>query len=305
MDTQIKISAKSSGRSRAAKDQVGARSFAPPAAQPARIAQEPHLRLDCVPSIAQGILAVWLGETQAVLVKQGLSKEYCQTVVEGFKTSEIRRDRRDGVPGQEIGATQYGKSGADYSRQAAVVNPELAKIFGGYDNPLAMEMRRLGAAFRDIGVHLRPLTYNGEAAASARLAMWMADMKDARWLLKPHDDMAQVRGYQDWEISRLDRVIAINIYVSAIAGSGQLVLTGWKPTDEDRRERGVEKSGYPYAESEVLHRPHMVMPVETGDIAIIDGSFAHGVLVGEGATNDRLLANFFIGKAGNTAVYWA
>lgn len=268
-------------------------------------AQVEHLRLDLVTDLTSAVLTVWDRASPIALAHKGLPEDYCENVAVAFEASTARTARRDGVPGFEIGATQYGKSGADYTRQAARVNPELHRILGGYDGIILQQLRALALAFAARGIQFRPLVYRGEIAAIMRFAQWRADVESARWLLRPHDDMAQVRGYADWEISNLEMVIAVNIYLRSVPGSGQLIVSGWKPTENDRRARGVEKSGYPYAEGEVLHRPHVIIPVAPGDIAVIDGGYAHGVLVGDGATNDRLLANLFIGKVGDTAVYWA
>ncbi|OHB26228.1 MAG: hypothetical protein A2790_19865 [Phenylobacterium sp. RIFCSPHIGHO2_01_FULL_69_31] len=248
---------------------------------------------------------VWDGRTRASLAPRSFEPDYCNEVRAAFALSDARISRVDGVPGDEIGATQYGKSPEDYMRQASEAAGPLQKILGGRDGAFFGLMRDLGRGFRDRGMTFRPLVYDGETAPMARLINWSADRSNQRWLLSPHDDLAQTKGYPDWEISKVEQVVAVNVYFSSRPGSGQLVVSGWQPTDEERRDRGVERSGYPYDEQEILHRPHIVLPVATGDVAVIDGSYAHGVLIGDGQIADRLIGNFFVGRCGDTALCWA
>lgn len=251
------------------------------------------------------VFDVWDGGTSASFAPQAFPTDYCDRVRAAYNASDARVSRIDGVPGDEIGATQYGKSPEEYQHQATASTEAISNILGGRDEPFFALQRLLGRGFRERGVTYRPLVYDGEVAPTTRLINWSADSTSGRWLLKPHDDMAQTQGYADWEISGVEQVIAVNVYFSSRPGSGQLVVSGWKPTDEERRVRGVETSGYPYAEQEILHRPHVVLPIATGDVAVIDGGYAHGVLLGDGEIADRLIGNFFIGRRGDTAVCWA
>jgi hypothetical protein len=248
---------------------------------------------------------VWDGKATASLVGGALTKTYCNEVYQRFIASPARANRADGVPGDVVGATQYGKTAEEYMSLADPSSTAVKAIMGGPGSELQNLLRGLAKRMARRGVLMRPLIFDGEPAPMARFARWTTILSDGRWLLRPHEDWAQTRGYGEWEIDRVERIFAINFYVRSKPGSGQLVVTGWRPTDSDRASRGLEVSGYPYPDEDLLHRPHLTLPVGTGDIAIIDGSHLHGVLIGDGDIAERLIANLFVGRLGDSAVFWA
>ena len=246
---------------------------------------------------------VWDGKTTVGLAKGSMSQDYCAQTGSRFESSHLRVSRRDGVLGDEIGATAYGKPAWEYMAKAEELRCELMDVAGGRNGEIPRFMRAIARALALDGVTLRPLMYEGETATFVRFARWTADVDTKRWLLRPHDDVAQTRG-QHWEVSKVTRLVAINAYLSSVAGSGQLAVADWRPTSQERKERGLERTGYPYPEADLLHRTHVILPVTTGDVAVVDGSALHGVLVGEGRVSDRLIGNVFVGRIGNDAVYW-
>jgi len=272
---------------------------------PRRLRMQPSLILDEQSDPVEAFWTVWTKQASNTLTKGGLSHNYCMEVQDRFENSSARIARHDGVPGDEIGATQFGKLPVAYMAKAAQTREEVYRVLGDWDGEIPQLMRRLAQRLDRGGFNLRPLTHDGEPASRARLVRWTTDADAKRWLLRPHDDLAQTRGYENWELSRVERVIALNFYLNSVAGSGQLAVTAWRPTDEDRRVRGLEKSGYPYEDDDLLTRPHIILPVSTSDICFIDGATLHGVLIGEGRVASRLIANLFVGQIGKTAIYWA
>lgn len=263
------------------------------------------LALQEMSDVCEAFEQIWDGDATASLVPRALGEDYCSEVFDRFIASPARIGRVDGVPGDEVGATQYGKSPQDYMALADHSSAAVKTIMGGPGSELQVTLRNLAKRLASRGVLMRPLIFEGEAAPMARFARWTTTKADGRWLLRPHEDWEQTRGYRDWEISGIDKVIAINAYIRSRPGSGQLVVTSWKPSDEDRNSRGLQGTGYPYPDEDLLHRPFVTLPVATGDIAIIDGAHLHGVLIGEGDVEQRLIANLFLGRLGDTAVFWA
>lgn len=263
------------------------------------------LSLSVGPDFTEQVLKVWGREAEIALVPGCLPAAYCDDCADRFAASQQRIERRDGVPGDVVGVDQYGKTPADYTRATTETGGEVYRVLGGYEGLIPAVMRNLAAEFAKRGILMRRLNHHGEPSAIARLVRWLANAESNGWLLKPHEDRSQTRGYGDWEISCISRIIAVNFYLRATQGSGQLLVAGWVPGEEDRRERGVEHTGYPYPSADLLHRPHLVLPIATGDIAIVDGEHLHGVIIGDGAVSGRLIANLFIGRIGNTAVVWS
>lgn len=264
-----------------------------------------RLAVDETPDVLAAFDGVWDDKSAAGLARGALPAAYCDEVYERFVASPARASRADGVPGDVVGATQYAKTPDEYMALAHQSSAAVRQIMGGEGSLLQVLFRGLAKRLAQRGVLMRPLIFEGEPAPPARFARWTAPTADGRWLLRPHDDWEQTRGYREWEITGIDKLIAVNVYLRSNSGSGQLVVSGWRPSDEDRANRGLQGSGYPYPDDDLLHRPFVTLPVSTGDVAIIDGSHLHGVLIGDGHVEERLIANLFVGRLGNSAVYWA
>lgn len=257
--------------------------------------------------IVEGFLSVFDGEATAAYDAEALSLAYCRRVQDDFANSSSRHVRKDGVPGDEIGATQYGKQPAEYMRQASATRGVIETLLGGYEGEIPALLRAIATAVTERGWRVRPTVYQGEPAPTIRLVRWLKAASQSRFVLRPHDDFAQTRGYADWEISETKRVIAINFYLSGVAESGQLVVGRWRPSAAEREQLGVASTGYPYEDHYLLHGPHAVLPAKTGSAVVLDGSHVHGVALGDGNVENRLVANCFFGLNDETreVVIWA
>jgi len=245
------------------------------------------------------------GEIDAGIAPNELSEDYSSKVVERFHKSKFKKERLDGVPGYEIGSTQYGKSGTEYMSNASQTQAEIQRIYGYYDGEIPVILRRIAFRLERSGIVVRPAMYKGEPAPQGRAVVWKLKDNEDSYLLKPHDDYEQTQQYEDWELSDVTKVVALNFYMSSSPTSGQLVVSNWRPTNLDRRQRGLKGTGYPYSDEDFQTRPHTIIPMETGSVAVIDGSLVHGVAVGDGNIEGRLLINIFFGVIENTVIYWA
>ncbi|TIS05097.1 MAG: hypothetical protein E5X10_28205, partial [Mesorhizobium sp.] len=85
---------------------------------------------------------------------------------------------------------------------------------------------------------------------------------------------------------------------------GNLKLWSHKPTVADRISQGVETTGYPYSAAYLEAVPCREFELKTGDIALIDGGFVHGVTGQSGDGKRRLVLNCFFGFARPDLVLW-
>ncbi|TGW06176.1 hypothetical protein EN788_43545, partial [Mesorhizobium sp. M2D.F.Ca.ET.145.01.1.1] len=99
-------------------------------------------------------------------------------------------------------------------------------------------------------------------------------------------------------------VAALNLYPSMPEEGGNLKLWSHKPTVADRISQGVETTGYPYSAAYLEAVPCREFELKTGDIALIDGGFVHGVTGQLGDGKRRLVLNCFFGFARPDLVLW-
>jgi len=259
---------------------------------------------------AEAIAKVILGQNgvEAAWLQKALPALYCQEVAERFTSETLAHARQDGVPGRELGATQYGKTPNQYLDASYLLAGSIEHLLGGVNNPIRSQLRALADVLLKQGHIMRPAVWRGEATSTARIVNWSSD-GSGEYLLKLHDDLAQTRSKQNngFEVQRVRRIIAINIYLNSTPGSGQLEVWNWRPNPDERRRLGVENTGYPVDRNSVPSGyKSTLFSLSTGDIVCIDGSLLHGVIVGEGRVSQRLLMNMFLGLLPDgDVIFWA
>jgi hypothetical protein len=247
-------------------------------------------------SPAQAVFDVLDGKVAGVHIQNVLSRPYCAEVAQRFEVNPQRQPRKDGVPAFEIGVTQYGKSGEQLARLARQQQGLIREVAGAYaDNEIALLWESIARVGGQRGQRVRPACFLAEPMLPYRFVGWVAEPDERSMLLRFHDDVAQIRTSKvtEFEISEAVSLVAINLYLRATPGSGQLVVYDWRPTPSDRRRFGVELTGYPYPEDAIpANARRHVFELTTGDAVILDGSYVHGVMIGHGVAG-RIVCNGF------------
>ncbi|MES0076893.1 hypothetical protein [Mesorhizobium sp. M0058] len=250
------------------------------------------------------IISVLKGEITALHVKQAFSTEIAEEITANFSGSPGLKERKDGVPGQYVGASHYRKDAATYFAEAETARPYVDALFENLVDPVRALFDALKRDFRKHGVELRLARSEHGQANVCRALSWSGT---GTFSLDPHDDVAQVLcAGNDYELSAVayNTVAALNFYPSMPEKGGNLRLWSHKPTVTDRKSQGVETTGYPYSAAYLEGVPSRDFQLRAGDIGLIDGGFVHGVTGQSGNGNRRLVLNSFFGFARPDLVLW-
>ncbi|TIX46204.1 MAG: hypothetical protein E5V36_02480 [Mesorhizobium sp.] len=250
------------------------------------------------------IISVLKGELTALHIKQAFSTEVAEEITTNFIGSSGLRERKDGVPGQYVGASHYRKDAATYFTDAENARPYVDALFKNLVDPVRAVFVALKRELHNQGIELRLARSEHGQANVCRGLSWSGT---GTFSLDPHDDVAQVlRAGDDYELSAVahNTVAALNLYPSMPEEGGNLKLWSHKPTVADRISQGVETTGYPYSAAYLEAVPCREFELKTGDIALIDGGFVHGVTGQSGDGKRRLVLNCFFGFARPDLVLW-
>lgn len=250
------------------------------------------------------IISVLKGEITALHIKQAFSTEIAEEITANFSGSPGLKERKDGVPGQYVGASHYRKDAATYFAEAETARPYVDALFEDLVDPVQALFDALKRELRKQGIELRLARSEHGQANVCRALSWSGS---GTFSLDPHDDVAQVLcAGNDYELSAVahNTVAALNFYPSMPEEGGNLRLWSHKPTVADRKSQGVETTGYPYSAAYLEDVPHREFQLNAGDIALLDGGFVHGVTGQSGTGKRRLVLNSFFGFARPDLVLW-
>ncbi|RUU11409.1 hypothetical protein EOD23_10540, partial [Mesorhizobium sp. USDA-HM6] len=223
------------------------------------------------------IISVLKGEITALHIKQAFSTEIAEEITTNFVDSPGLRERKDGVPGQYVGASHYRSDAASYFTASETARPYVDALFGNLVDPVRGLFDALKRELHKQGVELRLARSEHAQANVCRALSWSGS---GTFSLDPHDDVAQVLcAGNDYELSAVahNTVAALNFYPSMAEQGGNLRLWSHKPTVADRKSQGVETTGYPYSAAYLKDVPYREFQLAAGDIALINGGFVHGV----------------------------
>ncbi|TIW69528.1 MAG: hypothetical protein E5V60_00130, partial [Mesorhizobium sp.] len=186
------------------------------------------------------IISVLKGEITALHVKQAFSTELAEEITANFVGNPGLKERKDGVPGQYVGASHYRKDAATYFAEAENARPYVDALFENLVDPVRALFGALKRELHNKGIELRLARSEHGQANVCRALSWSGS---GTFSLNPHDDVAQVlRAGNDYELSAVahNTVAALNFYPSMPEEGGNLRLWSHKPTVADRKSQGVE-----------------------------------------------------------------
>ncbi|ESY18593.1 hypothetical protein [Mesorhizobium sp. LNJC391B00] len=250
------------------------------------------------------VISVLKGEITALHIRQAFSTEIAEEITANFSGSPGLKERKDGVPGQYVGASHYRKDAATYFAEAETARPYVDALFESLVDPVRALFNALKRELRKQGIELRLARSEHGQANVCRALSWSGS---GTFSLDPHDDVAQVLcAGNDYELSAVahNTVAALNFYPSMPEEGGNLRLWSHKPTVTDRKSQGVETTGYPYSAAYLEGVPCRDFQLRAGDIGLIDGGFVHGVTGQSGNGRRRLVLNSFFGFARPDLVLW-
>ncbi|MER8731206.1 hypothetical protein NKH28_15375 [Mesorhizobium sp. M1227] len=250
------------------------------------------------------IISVLKGEITALHIRQAFSTEIAEEITANFSGSPGLKERKDGVPGQYVGASHYRKDAATYFAEAETARPYVDALFENLVDPVRALFDALRRELRKQGIELRLARSEHGQANVCRALSWSGS---GTFSLDPHDDVAQVLcAGNDYELSAVahNTVAALNFYPSMPEEGGNLRLWSHKPTVTDRKSQCVETTGYPYSAAYLEGVPCRDFQLRAGDIGLIDGGFVHGVTGQSGNGKRRLVLNSFFGFAQPDLVLW-
>ena len=254
------------------------------------------------------VFDVLRGDLAAYRIRGFVPLDVCDRIVQNFWASEQRVPRygegADGVEAYLIGASHYGKPTMQYLEEARECSEAVESLYSGTISPISAFRGEIASDRRHLA-GLRPASLDGLSAGDSKAVFWN-DL--GSFLLKPHDDLAQAKDpiQYDFEIQQAVRVMALNVYAQVPEGSGQLQIWNIEPDDETREELGLTNVGFPYPAELLDDYPSIVIPVETGDLCVVNGNLVHAVLRGDSrAPRKRLLLTCFMTvNFANELIWW-
>jgi len=250
------------------------------------------------------IISILKGEITGLHIKKAFSNEVAEEITHNFSRNPGLRERKDGVPGQYVGASHYRKAAVNYFADSEDARPFIDTLFGDIVDPVRGIFDALKRDLQHRGIELRLAQSEHGQANICRAISWCGS---GPYALAPHDDVAQVLcAGSDFELSAVaeNTVVALNFYPSMATEGGDLRIWSHKPTAVDRKAQGIETTGYPYSTTYLETVPYRDFELRAGDIALIDGGFIHGVTSKLGGEKSRLVLNSFFGFARPDLVLW-
>jgi hypothetical protein len=244
------------------------------------------------------------------VLRDAFSATAAARIVENFdfllsRTEGGNRTNDSYVKTNQIGATQFSRSGEEYVREVVQTSPMSLDLLDGVTHDEIEQIfttELLEKAFAKKGMVFRSSRFKNLSAGFCTLRRWLDNGEMA---LMPHDDTAQLLSARKdgYEVAAAAHVVSYNAAVETTDKGGALKVWNLNPDEACRERLGLVGTGYPYPIDSLEGTESLTVHLRQGDAYFLNSSFIHGVSsVQEGR---RLSAGRFIGKiSDDVVVYW-
>lgn len=246
----------------------------------------------------------------AYVIRGAVPASVCETVHANFRKivsdEGSQRDLHDIIKADQVGSTQFKKSGHGYALNTAHVQASMLSLFDGVS---AAETSRfmlddeLRAGFLARRLHFGPARFKSTYSNHCTVRAWLVN---GEMSLQPHEDISQVEAARadEFEIQTTgENTMSFNICVRSDGTGGEVRVWDLRPSPETRRSLGLYETGYPYPAGFVEDIPSTTIELEPGDSYFLNASFLHGVhpVVGERITAGRFMG---LSDEDNRVMFW-
>ncbi|WP_340617314.1 L-isoleucine 3(1)-dioxygenase [Xenorhabdus entomophaga] len=243
------------------------------------------------------------------IIRNYADKNICSRIADSFdrevKKSGGNRPDDGFVLTNQIGATQFARSGEQYTEEVNSLNQEIMNLLSSVSHSEVDYLffnKTLETIFIQDNIHFGPARFKSSYSCFATFRRWL---DNGVMSLMPHEDKAQLKfaDMDNFEIGAAETVTAYNVCLEAATGGGELQIWNLSPDDECRKRLGVTDTGYPYPPEMLTNIERLSVKLNVGDIYFMNACYLHGVSsVNQG---HRLTAGRFIGKLSDQKViYW-
>lgn len=249
-----------------------------------------------------------IGDNRLLCLRGAVPEAECVALEAQFNALIAARGSKRGEDGfvrtQQIGATQFSHNGASYMREVAAQAGDVLDLFsvlpGTRVSGLFLD-DMLEAEFARRGKIYRRAQHGGGVANFASTRKWL---RNGAMALHPHEDTAQLASAAEdgFEVATGPHTIAVNLCLADDAEGSETVLWNCRPTPAQRREMGLEATGYPYPREFADQHASIRVKIRRGDLYFMNASYLHGVA--NAPTNDRITSGRFITCVGDKVLSW-
>lgn len=249
-----------------------------------------------------------IGENRLIALRGAVDEADCDRLAEQFNALIAARGSKRGEDGfvrtEQIGATQFSHNGASYMREVAVQTPDVLDLFSVLPAARVADLfldRTLEQEFARRGKIYRRAQHGGGVASFAATRKWL---RNGEMALHPHDDTAQLLSAAEdgFEIAPGPHTIAVNLCLADDDKGSETVLWNCRPSPEQRRDMGLERTGYPYPRDFADAHDSIRVKIRRGDLYFMNASYLHGVE--NSPTNDRITSGRFITCVDDKVLSW-
>ncbi len=245
----------------------------------------------------------------AYVIRNAIPAHTCQAVYSNFKSiiaeKGTQREHGDGVNANQVGSTQFLKSGQEYAESTARAQPLTLSLFDNLSADQASQFmldNHLLAGFLKHGLHFGPARFKSTYANHCTIRAWL---DNGEMSLHPHEDISQVETARadGFEIHTVEyNTMSFNVCVAHSGPGGETKVWDLRPSPDVRSSLGLYETGYPYPLEFVEDLPSLTLVLNPGDCYFLSSSFLHGV---QPTAGERVTAGRFMGLSNdNRVMFW-